>query len=125
MLKHKVITNKKEYTQFRKVVLRTKELVTAVDISERTDHNDLRILRYDGSKWKEYIRIGSIVKVKSVEDPTISEAGVKTGMEGVVVSFELINDEIPSNRLMFIEVFINEKHVSYYFHNEQLEVIRL
>lgn len=78
---------------------------------------------YNGNKWETIARIGSIVTIQKVDEPTMIDAGIVPGMEGVIMGFELV--KVDGDEFVLVEVDISEKHISYYFRPEQLKVTRL
>lgn len=79
------------------------------------------IKRYNGSEWQLLPQVGRTVQLTRVDDPTVIDAGIRQGMDGMVVGY----DTVPNTTVILIEVFIFEKHVSYYFRPDQIEVTRL
>ena len=86
---------------------------------------NVEIKQYKDNKWETLARIGSVVTIQKVNEPTMIDAGIVPGMEGVVVNFETIDLVRFGKTRTMLEVFINEKHVSYFFRLEQLKVTRL
>ena len=86
---------------------------------------NVEIKQYKDNEWETIARIGSIVTIQKVDEPNMIDAGITPGMEGVVVNFETINLVRFGKTRPMLEVFINEKHVSYFFRPDQIEVKRL
>ena len=89
---------------------------------------NVELKEYKDNKWETLAKIGSVVTIQKVNEPTMIDAGIVPGMEGVVVNFELVNLYLGKKlveRLSLLEVFINEKHLSFFFRFDQLQVTRL
>lgn len=89
---------------------------------------NVEIKEYKDNKWETLAKIGSIVTIQKINEPTMIDAGIVPGMEGVVVNFEPVNLYLGKKlieTLTLLEVFINEKHLSFFFRLEQLQVTRV